>query len=102
MQATLTRKSQFPLFVLAFALLGALLLGGMGGYLFKSLAAQSAPTVARADATVGSTGRTSAIPAVDPLTGYSSGSADDQRIVAILKRSGYEGGGTVVHGGELP
>lgn len=99
MQATLTRKSQFPTFLLALALLGALMLGGMGGYLFKSLAAQPTPSVSRAGTVVASSGPTSAIPAVDPLSGYVSGSADDHRILDLLKRSGYEGGGTVVTGG---
>jgi len=99
MQATVARKSQLQVFLLALALVGALMLGGMGGYLFKSLAAQSTSTVSHAGAAVGSSGQTSAIPAVDPLTGYASGGADDQRILAILKQSGYEGGGTVVQGG---
>lgn len=97
MQATLTRKSQFPTFLLALALLGALMLGGMGGYLFKSLAPQSTATVSRAGTVLGSSSPTSARPVVDPLTGYVSGSADDHRILDLLKRSGYEGGGTVVH-----
>lgn len=101
MQATLARKSQFPVFVLALALLGALMLGGMGGYLFRSLAARSTPTVLHAATAVGSAGPTSAIPAVDPLTGYVVGSADDHRILDLLKRSGYEGGATVVHGDSL-
>jgi hypothetical protein len=99
MQATFTRKSQLPVFLLALALVGALMVGGMGGYLFKSLVAQSTPAVSRAGAAVGSSGLTNAIPAVDPLTGYASGSADDQRILTMLKQSGYEGGGTVVQGG---
>lgn len=37
-----------------------------------------------------------AIPSVDPLTGRVSGSVDDQRILTILKQSGYEGGATTV------
>jgi hypothetical protein len=98
MQATFTRKSQFPVFLLALALVGALMLGGAGGYLVKSLAAQSTITVPRG-LTVAPSGPKSAVLAVDPLTGYSSGSVEDQRILAILKRSGYEGGGTVVQGG---
>jgi hypothetical protein len=101
MQATLTRKSQFPVFVLALALLGALILGGMGGYLFKSLAAHPAPTVSGAGTMARSAGPTSARPAVDPITGYVSGSADDYRILDLLKRSGYEGGATVVPSGSL-
>lgn len=99
MQATVARKSQLPVFLLALALVGALMLGGMGGYLFKSLAAPSTSTVSHAGAAAGSSGQMSAIPAVDPLTGYASGSADDRRILAILKQSGYEGGGTVIQGG---
>jgi hypothetical protein len=39
---------------------------------------------------------TSGIRAVDRITGYASGSVDDQRILAFLLQSGYEGGGTVV------
>jgi hypothetical protein len=99
MQATFTRKSQFPVFLLALALVGALMLGGVGGYLVKSFAAQSTVTVPGAGSTVAPSGPKSAVLAVDPLTGYSSGSVEDQRILAILKRSGYEGGGTVVPGG---
>ena len=98
MQATVARKPQFPVFLLALALVGALMLGGMGGYLFKSLA-PSTPAVSHAGAAAASAGQTSAIPAVDPLTGYASGSADDQRILTILTQSGYEGGGTVVQDG---
>jgi len=99
MQATLTRKSQLPLFLVALALVGALMLGGMGGYLFRSLAAPSTSAVSHAGATAGSSGQTSAIPVVDPVTGDLYGSTDDQRILTILKQSGYEGGGTVAPGG---
>jgi hypothetical protein len=35
-------------------------------------------------------------PALSLVTGYPSGSADDQRILAYLKQANYEGGGTVV------
>ncbi len=77
------RRSQFSVFLIAFALLGALILGGAGGYVFKSLQVVTSST-------------TSGAVAVDRITGYPSGSVDDQRILAFLKESGYEGGGTVV------
>lgn len=99
MQATLTRKSQLPVFLLGLTIVGALMLGGLGGYLLKSPAAPSTSTVSRSGPAVGSSGQTNMIPAVDPFTGYASGSADDQRIRAILEQSAYEGGGTVVQSG---
>jgi hypothetical protein len=87
MQATIrVRRSQYSVFLIALALFGTLVLGGAGGYVFKSL--QGSGVVASR-----STGGTST---VDILTGYTSGSGDDQRVLALLKQSGYEGGGTVV------
>jgi hypothetical protein len=77
------RRSQFSVFMIALALFGALILGGAGGYLFKSLQVATAST-------------TSGTRAVDRITGYPSGSVDDQQILAFLVQSGYEGGGTVV------
>lgn len=32
----------------------------------------------------------------DPVTGYPSGSIEDQKIQTLLRQSGYEGGGSVV------
>ncbi len=88
MQATIqARRSQFSVFLIALALFGTLILGGAGGYLFKSL--QVSAIVAPRSIGGNST--------VDILTGYPSGSVDDQRILALLKQSGYEGGGTVLH-----
>ena|SRR5579859_4028435 len=88
MQATIrARRSQVSVLVIALALFGTLILGGAGGYLFKSL--QVSAVVAGRPATGNST--------VDVLTGYPSSSVDDQRMLAFLKQSGYEGGGTVVH-----
>jgi len=87
MQATTqARRSQFSVFVIALALFGTLILGGAGGYLFKSLQVSAVVSV-----------RSTVVHSIDPITGYSSGSVDDQRILAFLKQSGYEGGGTVVH-----
>ena len=77
------RRSQSSAFLIALALLGALILGGAGGYLLKSLQVVASST-------------TSGIRAVNGITGYPSGSIDDQRILAFLKQSGYEGGGSVV------
>jgi hypothetical protein len=76
-------RPQFSVFLIAFALLSTLILGGAGGYMFKSW--QGVPS----SITIGT-------PAVDRITGYPSGGADDQRILAFLKLSGYEGGGTVL------
>jgi hypothetical protein len=87
MQATIqVRRSRYLIFLIALTLFGTLVLGGAGGYMFKSL--QSSGVVPSR-----STGGTAA---VDILTGYPSGSGDDLRILALLKQSGYEGGGTVV------
>jgi hypothetical protein len=87
MQATFeARRSQLSVFLIALALLGALILGGAGGYVFKGLQG-SVPAPVRS---------TSGTSAVDMLTGYPSGSAEDLRILALLKQSGYQGGGTVV------
>ena len=86
MQATYRPpRSPHTITTVAGALLMAALLGGMGGYVVKAV--QSAPG-AHIDSVV-----------LDPFTGYPSGSYDDQRILALLKQSGYEGGGTVVPGG---
>jgi hypothetical protein len=97
MQATFeARRSPFS-FLIALALLGTLCLGGAGGYLLGSMQARSsatlaAPLVRSASGTL----------AVDPLTGYPSGSVDDQRILAMLKHAAYEGGATVVQAGVDP
>lgn len=97
MQATFeARRSPFS-FLIALALVGSLCLGGAGGYLLKSLQAQSSATLAAPSAR-----SASGTLAVDPLTGYPSGGADDQRILATLKQAGFEGGATVVHGGVDP
>ena len=122
MQATYSvPKSPLTIAIVTAALLVAVLLGGVGGYVVKSVF--SAP-VERARAVVvdpltdyplGNTddqrilamlkqsgyegGGTIVRPAVDPLTGYPFGSGDDQRILAMLRQSRYEGGGTVVQGG---
>lgn len=88
MQSTIrANRSHVSVFVISLALFGTLILGGAGGYLFKSL--QVSTVVA-----VRSAGGTSM---ADVLTGYPPGSVDDQRILAFLKQSGYEGGGTIVH-----
>jgi len=87
MQATIrAHRSQVSVFVIALALLGTLILGGAGGYLFKSLQVSAVVSV-----------RSAVVHSIDPLTGYPSGSVDDQRVLAFLKQSGYEGGGTIVH-----
>lgn len=122
MQATYSvPRSPFTIAIVTAALLVAVLLGGVGGYVVKGVF--SAP-VERArsvlvDPLTGYPSRspddqrilailkqsgyegggTTVPPAVDPLTGYPLGSGDDQRILAMLKLSGYEGGGTVVQGG---
>jgi hypothetical protein len=83
MQATYSvPKSPLTIAIMMSALLVAVLLGGVGGYAVKGVF--STP-VERANSVL-----------VDPLTGYPSGGTDDQRIVALLRQSGYEGGGTVV------
>ncbi len=74
MQATIpARRSQLSVFLIALALFGTLIMGAAG-----------VPSSINGKSTV------------DALTGYPSGSVDDQRILAFLKQSGYEGGGTVV------
>ncbi len=75
-------RSPLTIATVTAVLLGAVLLGGVGGYVVKGVF--SAP-VERARSVV-----------VDPLTGFPSGSSDDQRTLAMLKQSGYEGGGTIV------
>lgn len=87
MQATFeARRSQLSVFLIALALLGALILGGAGGYIVKGL---QGPVVAPASSTTGTS-------AVDALTGYPSGSVEDLRMLELLKVSGYEGGGSAV------
>lgn len=91
-------RSQLSVFLIALAVAGALILGGASGYMLKSLQAERSATLTApsAGAPVLSSDSRSGLPAVDSLTGYPSGSADDQRILATLKQSGYEGGATVV------
>jgi hypothetical protein len=122
MQATYSvPKSPQTIAIVTAALLLAVLLGGVSGYLVRGVL--SAPTGHPVSVAVdpltgyplGSTddrrilailrqsgyegGGTVASPAVDPLTGFPYGSNDDRRILATLERSGYEGGGTVARGG---
>jgi hypothetical protein len=91
-------RSPSSMFLIALALFGALSLGGVSGYLLKSLQAQPSATVtARATGSAVAVLRPpSGILGVDPLTGRLSGGADDQWIRATLSQSGYEGGATVV------
>jgi hypothetical protein len=119
------RRSPFSVFLIALALIGALILGGAGGYLFKSRQVVASSTTSETRAVDRITGYPSGsvddlrilaflkrsgyegggtvvAPAVDRITGYPSGSVDDQRILAFLEQSGYEGGGTVVQGGSTP
>lgn len=118
MQATYSvPKSSLTFAILIAALLVATLLGGVGGYVVKSVVGAQVqhPTSVGVDPITGYQqgsaddkrilallkqsgyeGGGTVVRAVDPLTGYPSGSADDQRILAFLQRSGYEGGGTVV------
>jgi hypothetical protein len=79
------RKSHVLVFLIALAFICTLILGGAGGYLYKTL--QAAPSGAI----------TTAAPAVDPITGYLYGSLNDRRILVFLEQSGYEGGGTTVN-----
>jgi hypothetical protein len=115
MQATFeVRRSQFSMFIAALALLAAVTLGVAGGYLLKSLATQSSATVAvpAAHAAIvpsraiqwGQPKRTTApvTSSIDPVTGEIYGSAEDQRILKLLKQSGYEGGATVASSGGHP
>jgi hypothetical protein len=122
MQATSSvPKSPLTIAIVTAALLVAVLLGGVSGYLVKGVlsAPIGHPVSVAVDPLTGYAlgsnddqrilailkqsgyegGGTIASPAVDPLTGFPSGSSDDQRILAMLERSGYEGGGTVARGG---
>jgi hypothetical protein len=115
MQATFdVRRSQFSMFIAALALLAAVTLGVAGGYLFKSLATQSSATVA-VPAVPAAIVPSRVIPwdqperstapvtsSIDPVTGETYGSAEDQRILKLLKQSGYEGGATVASSGGHP
>jgi hypothetical protein len=102
MQATFeVRRSQFSMFIAALALLAAVTLGVAGGYLFKSLATQTSATVA-VPAVPAAIVPSRVIPwdqpersSIDPVTGEITGSAEDLRILRILKQSGYEGGASV-------
>jgi hypothetical protein len=109
MQATFdVRRSQFSMFIAALALLAAVTLGVAGGYLFKSLATQSSATVA-VPAAPAAIVPSRVIPwdqpersSIDPVTGEVTGSAEDLRMLRILKQSGYEGGATVASSGGHP
>jgi hypothetical protein len=99
MQATFdVRRSQFSVFIAVLALVAAVTLGVAGGYLLKGLATQSSAAVA-APAGPAQIVPSRVIPSdqperssIDPVTGEVSGSAEDLRILRILKQTGYEGG----------
>src|ERR1700730_4293645 len=81
------RPSRLWIYVVALTLSGTLLACGSGGYRSTGLRASS---VVLNPSTKGNS-------TIDALTGYPSGSAEDQQTRALLEQSGYEGGGTVVH-----
>jgi hypothetical protein len=88
MQRTYTvPRSPLNVVVITAMLFLAIFLGGVAGYVARSL---------QVDMRVPSTISKIAAPSVDPVTGYLAGSPDDQRLLATLKEEGYEGGGTVV------
>jgi hypothetical protein len=95
MQATVAaQRPRVSAVLMASAILGALCLGGASGYLLRGLEAQSSSGL-----TAPTGGSSNARLFIDQVTGYPSGSRDDQRILAILEQSGYEGGATVARSG---
>jgi hypothetical protein len=91
-------RSPLSMFLITLGAVSALILSGASGYLLKGTPARSSSplTVPVVGSPVATPRPTSEPVAVDPVTGYAFGSVDDQRILAFLKQSGYEGGGTAV------